>query len=269
MRPGFLHSGLRSNTLFAGPWVGEFGWELLGWQAWIRKLAPGYEKVIVCARESSRALYEEFCHEFIPHTISGVANTHSCLMESTDELARVLSQVPAGADFLAPRKYVPAYEQEFVRLGKPSDAGVDVLIHARGRSFTAQRNWEVDRWESLVKHFLSEGLRVGAVGMSSATLDVSGVEDFRDQPLADTLDCMASARLMLGPSSGPMHMASLCGTPHLVWTDKATYGMRKTSREKYESWWNPLDTPVTVLDEDGFNPSVDTVLEAASTLLAG
>jgi hypothetical protein len=61
-----------------------------------------------------------------------------------------------------------------------------------------------------------------------------------------------------GHSSGPLHLASLCGTPHLVWTNRKTYGMGKTSREKYESWWNPLRTPVTVLDS-GFDPTVDEV----------
>jgi len=264
LRPAFLHKGPRSNTLFAGPWVGEFGWELLNWQAWVRALAPSYERVIVCAKESSRALYHDFATDFIPHTLQGVANTHSCLDPSPkDELARILADLPAGADHLQPRKYVPATAQHFIRMGCVNpEYSTDVFIHARGRDFVKDRNWNPEQWHELCHSLQSKGLRVAALGLSGDTLKIEGIDDYRDRPLQETLDRIASARLVIGPSSGPLHLASLCGTPHLVWTDRRTYGMRKTSREKYETFWNPLQTPVTILDQYGFKPPVDAVLQA-------
>ena len=101
---------------------------------------------------------------------------------------------------------------------------------------------------------------MGSIGLRSETLDLQNVQEFREQGLDRLMNIMASAQIVVGPSSGPMHLASLCGTPHLVWTDRRTYAMRKTSREKYETWWNPFHTPVTILDDEGFDVDVQRVL---------
>ena len=31
------------KTLIAGPWVGEFGWELAAWQGYIRALSKNFD----------------------------------------------------------------------------------------------------------------------------------------------------------------------------------------------------------------------------------
>jgi ADP-heptose:LPS heptosyltransferase len=272
-RPAFLGAaGPRRPLLFAGPWVGEFGWELMNWQALLRALRPRYERVIVAARESSRALYDGLCDEFVPHEVRGQANAHVVFdIANPEELRRILAAVPAGADHLPPLAYVPAEAQAFVRLGDPgrAPAGIDVLVHARGRESVPGRNWSVGKWTELADALGRAGFRVGAVGLASDTLGLPDVADFRDRPLGGVMDLMAAAKLVVGPSSGPMHLASLCGAPHLVWTDRRTYGMGRTSREKYETWWNPLGTPVRVLDGEGFDPSVAAVLDGATTLLRG
>ena len=64
-----------------------------------------------------------------------------------------------------------------------------------------------------------------------------------------------------------MHLASLCGTPHVVWTNRKIYRMGKSSRQKYESWWNPLGTPVAILDHAGFSPTLKAVMSAARDML--
>lgn len=270
LRPRFLRAGGSSRgALFAGPWGGEFGWELMNWQAFLRALRPRYDHITVCARESSRALYDGVCDEFIPHVLRGQANAHVLFdIENPVELARVRALVPPGADVLPPLRYIPAPAQRFVRFGRAGAAatGADALIHARGRGEVPGRNWSLEKWADLTGALRARGFRVGAIGLSSATLDVPGVNDLRDRPLDETMNVMAAARIVLGPSSGPMHLASLCGAPHVVWTDRRTYGMGKTSREKYERWWNPLGTPVRVLDEEGFDPSVASVLECVNAM---
>lgn len=270
-RPAFLRSaGQRRPLLFVGPWVGEFGWELMNWQGFLRALRPRYERIVVSSRPSSRALYADFCDEFVPHDILGQANAHVAFdLRNPEALDRILAAVPAGADVLPPLRYIPAAAQSFVRFGDPLRAppGIDVLIHARGRGEVADRNWSAAKWEELIAVLRASGLGVGAIGLRSATLDLPGPVDFRDRPLDETMNLMAAARLVVGPSSGPMHLASLCGAPHLVWTDRRTYGMGKTSREKYETWWNPLGTPVRVLDGEGFDPPVARVADAAAAML--
>jgi hypothetical protein len=266
-RPAFLQSwGSPGGTLFAGPWIGEFGWELMNWQAFLRHLRPRYERMIVSCPRGNEALYEDFCDEFVPHDIAGTANCHMAFrLQDRGELRRVLALVPPDADFLQPRRHVPSAHQTFIRYGQPDPSlARDVLVHARGKPSSTGRNWSGEHWERLIDGLRRDGLSVGFIGRRGATLDLDlGEEnDFRDLPLAKTLDLLASARLVAGPSSGPLHLASLCSTPHLVWTDRATYSMGITSREKYESWWNPLKTEVVVIDSHGFNPSPQIVAGA-------
>jgi len=271
-RPAFLQSwGSPGGTLFAGPWIGEFGWELMNWQAFLRHLRPRYERMIVSCPKGNEALYDDFCDEFVPHDINGTSNCHMAFrLRNRSELRRVLALIPRDADYLQPRRYIPPQHQAFIRYGHP-DASIsrDVLVHARGKPSSSGRNWSREHWHRLIDSLRLNGLSVGCIGRKGATLDLEEASDFRDLPLAKTLDMLASARLVVGPSSGPLHLASLCGTPHLVWTDRATYSMGMSSREKYESWWNPLKTEVVVMDSDGFNPSPDLVIAQVRRFFPG
>ena len=257
--------------LFAGPWVGEFGWELMHWQGFLRKLSRAYRKTVVCCPSGHEALYADFASEILPHDLRGTAECNVLrAIRNPEELDRIRRLIPAGADFLKPLGYQPFSRQEFIRFGKRGEAAADVLFHPRGRAFGTDRNWSVDRWRALLDILRGRGLRLGCLGLRGATLDLEGdFLDLRDKPLSETLDLIASAKAVIGPSSGPMHLASLCGTPHLVWTDKAQYARGRTNREKYETWWNPLATPVLVLDAHGFDPPPEAVAEGVSTLLPG
>jgi len=271
LRPSFLQPwGKPAHTLFAGPWVGEFGWELMHWQGFLRKLAPRYSKVVVSCRAGQEALYADFAHDFVLHDIRGTADCNRLLrVDNPSELRRVLALVPTGADLLRPLGAQPHQRQVFRRFGerKPGSS-TDILIHPRGRGHGSDRNWSRDNWEKLLSILSPLGLRVGCIGLRSATQELSGnFADFRDLPLADTFDLMASTGLVVGPSSGPMHLASLCGTPHLVWTDRARYARGLVNRVKYERTWNPLGTPVVVLDEWGFQPSPDLVAREVVRIL--
>ena len=53
-----------NDTLIAGPFLGEFGWELMQWQGYIRYLSKFYKEVIVYGRSSSAYLYKDFVSEF-------------------------------------------------------------------------------------------------------------------------------------------------------------------------------------------------------------
>jgi len=69
---------------------------------------------------------------------------------------------------------------------------------------------------------------------------------------------MASSYVMVGPSSGPIHFAALCGLPQVTWVGKPV-GPRGVRR--YTQHWNPFKVPVRVLYDSKWNPSVDTVLD--------
>jgi hypothetical protein len=57
---------------------------------------------------------------------------------------------------------------------------------------------------------------------------------------------------MVGPSSGPMHLASLSGTRHLVWSSPH-------NRNRYLDAWNPFKTPVYFYAKEDWNPKVDNI----------
>lgn len=273
MRPSFLRPwGRRSKTLFAGPWLGEFGWELLSWQGFVRAQSRHYERTVVYCPAGREALYADFASQIIPHVFKGTSETDRMKEPAVmaEALASARALLPADADLLAPPLgFQPVHRQEFVAYGKRKpELETDILFHPRGRTFGAYRNWDTDKWQDLISRLSAAGYRLGCLGVRSATAPVEGsFADYRDKPLAETLDVIASARLVLGPSSGPMHLASLCRTPHLVWTDRGRHARGHTNRYKYESWWNPLKTRALVLDEHGFDPPVDAVLAEVDRFL--
>ena len=48
------------STLFAGPFIGEFGMELFTWQGHIRELSKKFDKTIVSSRPMYKFLYKDF-----------------------------------------------------------------------------------------------------------------------------------------------------------------------------------------------------------------
>ncbi|MFC1585527.1 glycosyltransferase family 9 protein [Fibrobacterota bacterium] len=264
-RPAFLQPwGRPAKVLFAGPWTGEFGWEIMNWQAFLRKLSRKYAMVIVSCREGNQALYRDFADEFIFHDLKGTPECNmSRDLENPGERDRIRAQIPEGADWLPTVGWQPVTRKEFIRFGSTqSEVKTDILFHPRGRGFGADRNWDRQSWEDLLKLLHQRGFSLGCIGLRAATLEVEGeFTDYRDEPLDKVLDILASSRLVIGPSSGPMHLASICGTAHLVWTDRKRYARGRTNRHKYEKWWNPFLTQTRVLDEWGFEPSVKKVEE--------
>jgi ADP-heptose:LPS heptosyltransferase len=71
---------------------------------------------------------------------------------------------------------------------------------------------------------------------------------------------MANSTVLVGPSSGPVHLASLCGLPHVTWSPKNATGIM-SNKDRYERIWNPLKTPVTFI-EGSWNPEVKEIVGA-------
>ncbi len=274
------------RVLVAGPCVSEFGWELMSWQGSVREraCAQKFDEVVICATRGHKPLYEDFCTKFIPHDVGPERDCHRCdvsdpaYLKARDNVTTVRAKfVAAGAtvETIQPRCYVPIHFQNFVVYGNYERAVeasrvFDIIIHARHRirktPFTGS-NWDLERWTCAVAHWRQADLRVATIGHPAASLAVEGAEDLRGTPLSDLLDTVAAAGIVVGPSSGPMHLASLCGAAHLVWTGKkVSPSIQATNRKRYEEIWNPHRTPVTVLDQDP-NPTAETVAQAVEQQL--
>jgi len=251
------------SKLFAGPWVGEFGWELMMWQGHIRTIAEKYDEIIVSARPGHDYFYSDFCTEFVPHKEIGQTDMELCNNRINATFPN--SWKEKGYDIYLPRRFPRLKSgpngkifnsQTFIQYGEPQpELHYDVVIHARStdKCRTGYRNWPVTNWKELVQRLA--GLKICTIGAPDGAMAIPGVTDLRGQSIKDTCNLLASSECVVGPSSGPMHLASLCGCTHIVLTDPC-------NRSRYESEWNPLSTTAIVVDEEGWTPSVDRVYGA-------
>lgn len=276
------------RNIIAGPWLGEFGWELMRWQGIFRKLHDKGWSITMVSRLGHEALYEDYIDEFIPARKFGFEESGP-----TDGW-RINGKVPtldkqlldskfSGYKYMGPLTCMTigkdplGANQRFIMYGKDSrdkmdDFGYDIIIHARSTSKggTDIRNWPKKNWKELIwtlgeapKITGEKKYRMAVIGSQEGAMHFSGLGgayDYRGAPLIQVIDMIARSKCIIGPSSGPMHLASLCGTPQIVFTDKKHWGScNGTNRQRYETNWNPLGTKAIVLDEDNWQPSVDKV----------
>jgi len=214
----------------------ELGWFLMRWQGHLRYLAQNHRVIVECD-DWQRYLVDDFAYTGEPEgEIHEVHRTKR----------------------LREKKHL---KQKFIQYGTPGRNGYDVVIHARGIDKGVHRNWQ--RWEELMPYL--EGHSVVFVGTKDGARCYG--EDKRGIPIEDLCDIMRNSKLFIGESSGPAHLASLCGISHLVITDRKKWNMggkRARNWTRYMEYWNPLSTPAYVLDQDNYDPPVEKVLRAIS-----
>ena len=271
----------RRKVLIAGPWVGEFGWELLAWHAYIRELSTHYDETVCLSRATSEYLYEDFTTQFIPYEASGgladsfFMHNHQINREKIQEVFKpyegwnitwaVPKRVgnPPSTHFTEPQPFsqhmiAPRYikfQEEL--LGKNLKT---VVIHARARELRNDDNWEIENWNKFVAMLRADGYHVASIGTKTQASHIEGTQDCRGIPLKKTVALLSNAIVAIGPSSGPMHLASLCGCPHIVWS-------KKTDVQRYEENWNPHNTRVLFLGEYEWRPSPEYVYEKFKNFL--
>lgn len=140
---------------------------------------------------------------------------------------------------------------KFYKYGNPKRAK-DILIHARGINRKSAINYK--RWEEL-------SLDAGYIGTSQ---DRCFGVDFRDAPLQELMDIIAGAKVVIGVSSGVMHLAMACGTPVVVWGDERTY-FGETLEKRYKHTWNPFNVKVSWIN--GWHPEPKEILNAVSSIV--
>jgi len=263
---------MNKKTLIAGPWVGEFGWELFAWQAYIRSLSRHFEKTVVISRPSSKNLYEDFVDDFVSFA-PPKAKADSYFLQNVDTTMLFKQAVTENdihldkntALFLPRRIGMPPhthYEKavslgtyeikpEYIMFGNAGKKSYEYIFHVRKRDLRKEDNWELSRWLEL-KDMLDTD-KIACVGTAAESGYIKGTDDFRGMPLGELFDTLHNATCVFGPSSGPMHLSSLCGCPHVVWGDQSK------SLNRYSTNWNPLQTKVLFLGGFLYHPSAEHV----------
>lgn len=262
-----------ARTLFAGPYFGEFGHEVLG-TGLLRAHARHFDKVIVCTRPACRALYADIATEIRTHDIECVAMCDRATNATMPPVETIMSYVEPGCErFPMPNCGAGGVEEQIIglghyhRLGTPRAEWRDVAVfHARSRSHENGRNWSQSNWNALARWVFRKGLakRVVCVGTRDHALLAEGCCDMRGSDLKTQMDIGASAAVAVGPSSGWMHLASLCGCPHLTWVGGKEYTYVK---RRYIDRWNPLRTRVRVIEERTWQPEFATVRDELSRFM--
>ena len=257
-----------SKTLLCAPFVGEAGWEWCAWIPHIRYVARRYKTVIVGTRPGRDYLYNDFATSVYHVEADGWTDRYM----NHGKLGKIPKKIYKkfkGAQILQPNKAsCMSKHKEFCSYGQvTSDTPkFDLIIHARSCSKyrSASRNWPVQKFESLLQHFPK--LKVASVGTEA--WHIPGTEDLRNMPLVKLCGVLKASRLVIGPSSGMMHLAHLCKAPILVWSsNKKQRCIHATNRQRYERLWRAFDTPVHFYDRESWSPKVSSIAKTMEKVL--
>ena len=265
----------QENKLIVGPWVGEFGWELFAWQAYIRALSRSYDHTTVISRPTSEALYGDFADEFVPYTPPSAGLADSFFMYNLDikrSLRDALSsnniKLTENTTVALPRRLgLPpqthyseeiqfgstAIAPEYICFGLEKQKEYDYIFHMRDRNLREEDNWSVENWTKL-RELLGDK-KIGCIGTTKEAACIKGADDLRDIPLDRLFTILRNAACTFGPSSGPMHLSSLCGCPHVVWSIPQ-------NKIRYEENWNPLQTKVLFTSEHDWHPTPEYIYKS-------
>jgi len=247
------------NVLVAGPYVGELGWELMEWSGYVRKLSTTYRRTIAISYEGNAWLYEP-C-EYYAHSatladsgygygslpraqINTILNNCATAFKIKsfdwffpEHLNAISKQLIGGQLFWAP------FEQKRRCI-------YDVAFHFRNirRSDLESKNYPIEFAYELIERCKNNGISVCCIGHRNYSLCPDNCTDFRTNELSETRAVLRSVMIVAGGSSGPMHLASLCGLAVVVWCTEGIV-------DRYISTWNPHQSPVFVVSEKTFQPT--------------
>ncbi len=261
------------STLYAGPWVGEFGWELFCWQAHIRYLKNNYKKVVVACRSGHEVLYEDFANDiFSLDILCEETDMWNCKNYKIPSFEEIFKCRLGNNRWISPNKPVLRYDHRHVLDQKPlfnnfknqkyfkygnKTKGYDIIWHGRktNKNKTGYRNWADSKWSELTSFFKNK--RTATIGTINSASMIGG-EDLRGVPLRKLADVLSSSTLIVGPSSGPIHFASLCGCNQVSW-----YGDPYDDKNhvRFEKDWNPFNTNVKVIRKKDWDVSVEDVIK--------
>ena len=253
-----MNSNKEKQILHAGFFAGEFGWQIMRWQAHLRHLSKKY-KIVVGCEEQYKYLYEDFAEYFI---------FFDKIVESRNMWLANQQTYPIKANCLVPSKEIclnDNLEQCFIKFGQKMSTNTGlVLIHARSTNNlkTGYRNYDTSKFEEIVRKL--NYLNFASIGTIKDSDHIKGTKDFRGINLKTLCNIMRNSKLLLSPSSGPAHLASLCGLTHIVWSGNDVGVMK--NEDRYLKKWNPLNTKCIFINS--WQPSTDLIIKRVRECLS-
>jgi hypothetical protein len=150
-----------------------------------------------------------------------------------------------------PKRY--KYKGKYFKYGNPNHKK-DILVHARGCSKKSAINYK--NWEKIK-------VDAGYIGTNE---DKCFGEDLRNIELQELMDIIAGAKVVVGCSSGVIHLAMACGTPVIVWGDNRTY-FGETLEKRYKETWNPFKVDVKWINSNDWQPEPEEIVNACRSFM--
>jgi ADP-heptose:LPS heptosyltransferase len=235
-------------------WIGEFGHEIAGFQAYMRKLSKDQDIEITCF-EGNEYLYKDFAVKITTVKKPYNYEPDSWMDKSGYNYGNKDFEIPPGTRVIDTFQPNIIEKQDFIKLGDPTKYDYDVIIHSRNTDKTgsAHYNWGKTNYELLTYRLMKHNIKVAIIGTKEMSNSLTFTDDYRGADLETTCNLLASSKMIVGESSGPIHLASLCGTPQIVWS-----GLER-SEMRYKKHWNFHNSDVDFLFDKNWNPDVDVI----------
>ena len=267
--PCFRQRFFPRRNLFAGPYAGEFGPELMQWQAYVRARRQYYDQVHVMTYPGREYLYEG-CQVHV-HNIDlknagywygrlSPAQAESMVRAKAEEIG--LKDYDIFNTSLLCTQYHKrlCWRQEF-RLFEESplvEKPYDVVFHFRAVRKVGPdplKNYPPQLADELARRCVDSGLSVACVGHPDYAYCPPTCADHRYADMRKTVAAISSARAGVGEASGGMHLVNVCGRPSIIWGD----GQWRIDPALN---WNPFRVPIYVVTNAAWQPTPEEVCRA-------
>jgi len=263
------------RTLLAGPFAGEFGYEVMQWQGFVRARRRHYETVHVLTYPGRDYLYEGCQVHQHDIRLDQAGYLYGRLNRQQARKIAVARAAEIGLkdyDIFEPSLLCTQHHkrvfgmQEFRLLREPPIDGVmrDVAFHFRAVKKEGpdqeNKNYLPAMADQLVAECVARGISVSCIGHPQYAYCPAGCPDHRSVDLRRTVAGICSARAVAGENSGPMHLANLCGNPTILWAQHQW-------RIDYSLRWNPFRVPIYIAANYTSQPPPEVVATAIEKAL--
>ncbi|MEE8518699.1 MAG: hypothetical protein V3S98_06205 [Dehalococcoidia bacterium] len=246
-----------SNKVF-GPFWGEFGWEVAQWAPYVNAATQETDRVRCMPG-----------HAELYGTDVPISQTYPRPSGATPDMMDPWAE-GAGAGWAPvwkPRiklvKGVPCIDAKLLPMPLYPHCTATrrfVVLHCRGIAKCSERNMDGAKWEALVELLQKADVLPVVIGSLEDHLP-RHCQDRRGCTIDDTIGYMRMALVVVGASSGPMHLAQACEAPVVVWSGNA-----KKDKPRYEDVWNHFDSPTTFVSPS-WSPGVGKIMKAIEGFL--
>jgi len=251
----------------------EMGWNVCCLIPALRNHSRNFDKTIIVCRPKEEYLMEDFADGFVQYEPKGHSDRW-LLNGRCAKMPEKIAHAYPGAEIRRPgRRKCMKWKREYFKYGQePTDERYQIVFHARHMNKYGQGHWNYPpEWYSKALKILDiDPKRCASIGLPNGSYHVSRTIDLRGIDMKRLCRILAHSRLCVGSSSGPMHLASLCGCRHVVITgNEWQKAINATNKKQYKQLWNPFKTECIVLDKDKWRPRPEKVAKAVAKMLEG